>query len=48
MAVGPILVLLFLFVVGPIGLFVVGALWAALQGWRQSEDADERAADQPA
>ena len=48
MAVGPILILLFLFVVGPIGLFVVGALWAALQGWRQSDDADDRATNQPA
>ena len=37
--------LLFLFVVGPIGLFLVGAAWAALNGWLLSEDADDRAGE---
>ena len=31
--VGVVLILLVLFVIGPIGLFVVGAIWSALIGW---------------
>ena len=45
--IGVILVLLGIFVVGPIGLFVVGAAWSALTGWLLTEDADTRAADNP-
>ena len=44
---GPILVLLFLFVIGPIGLFVVGGIWSALNGWLLSDDADARANADP-
>jgi hypothetical protein len=40
---GPILMLLALFVVGPIGLFIVGGIWSALNGWLLSDDADDRA-----
>jgi hypothetical protein len=39
-----VLVLLALFIVGPIGLFIVGGIWSALQGWLMSDDADARAA----
>lgn len=42
MIIGPIAILLALFVIGPIGLFAVGAAWSALQGWLQSDDADRR------
>ena len=45
--VGVVLVLLAIFVVGPIGLFVVGAVWSALNGWLMSADADDRAAGNP-
>ena len=45
--IGVVLVLLVIFVVGPIGLFVVGAAWSALTGWLLSEDADARAANDP-
>jgi hypothetical protein len=45
--IGVVGILLFLFVIGPIGLFVVGALWSALQGWMQSEAADIKAEGQP-
>lgn len=38
--VGVVLVLLALFVAGPIGLFVVGALWSGLFGWLVSDDAE--------
>jgi hypothetical protein len=40
--IGIIAILLALFVVGPIGLFAVGAAWSALQGWLQSDEADRR------
>jgi hypothetical protein len=36
------LILLALFVVGPIGLFVAGALWSALGAWLLSEDAADQ------
>jgi hypothetical protein len=45
--IGVVLILLFIFIVGPIGLFVVGGVWSALTGWLLSADADDRAADQP-
>ena len=41
--VGVILIVLAIFVVGPIALFVVGGIWSALSAWLLSEDADERA-----
>ena len=43
--VGVVLVLLALFVVGPIGLFVVGALWSGLFGWFAVGDAAGHADD---
>jgi len=45
--IGAVAILIALFVIGPIGLMLVGALWSALQGWLQSEDADRRAAEAP-
>ncbi len=45
--IGVVLVLLVIFVVGPVGLFVVGGMWSALTGWLLSADADDRAADLP-
>jgi hypothetical protein len=45
--IGAVLILLVIFVIGPIGLFVVGAAWSAITGWLMSEDADARAADRP-
>jgi hypothetical protein len=45
--VGVVLVLLALFVAGPIGLFVAGALWSAAFGWFASDDADHAADAQP-
>ncbi len=41
--VGVVLILLALFVVGPIAIFAGGAIWSALMGWESSEDADARA-----
>jgi hypothetical protein len=42
--VGPVLILLALFIIGPIGLFIAGGIWSALQAWLMSDDADARAA----
>jgi hypothetical protein len=39
-----VLILLAMFVVGPIAIFAVGAIWSALHGWLEVADAEERAA----
>ena len=39
---GAIVILLAMFIVGPIGLFAAGAAWSAVNGWLQSADADAR------
>jgi hypothetical protein len=44
--IGVVLLILAMAVVGPVGLFVVGAIWSALAGWGLSDDAD-RAEAQP-
>jgi hypothetical protein len=41
--VGVVLILLALFVIGPIAVFFGGGIWSALMGWETSEDADARA-----
>jgi hypothetical protein len=43
--IGPILILVFLAVAFPIGLFMAGALVAALHGWAHTDDAEHRFAD---
>jgi hypothetical protein len=40
---GAIVILVAMFIVGPIGLFVTGALWSAVNGELQSVAADTRA-----
>jgi len=40
--IGVVLVLLVMFVAGPIGLFLVAAIWSAIFGWLVGSDADER------
>jgi hypothetical protein len=42
---GAVLILIALFVIGPILLFFAGAVWSALMGWMLSEDAHQRARD---
>jgi hypothetical protein len=37
---GAIILLVGMFVVGPIGLFAVGAIWSALFGWLETETAE--------
>jgi hypothetical protein len=45
--IGVVLVLFVIFVAGPIGLFVVGAAWSAVNGWLLSAGADARTTDEP-
>jgi hypothetical protein len=40
---GAVIVLVVLFVIGPIALFVAGAIWSAIFGWISVDDADRRA-----
>lgn len=40
--VGVVLILLFMFVVGPIGLFIVAGLWSAFFGWMLVDDTERR------
>jgi hypothetical protein len=40
---GVVLILLFMFVVGPIGLFVVAAIWSAVFGWSLVDDTERHA-----
>jgi hypothetical protein len=37
---GPVLLLLVMFVIGPIGLFLVGAIWSGLFGWLLVDDTE--------
>ena len=41
--VGGVLILLALFVIGPIAIFAGGGIRSALMGWESSEDADAHA-----
>jgi hypothetical protein len=45
---GVVLVLIAIFIAGPIALFLAGAVWSALLGWMLSDDADARIAGDPA
>ena len=42
---GVVLILLFMFVVGPIGLFVVAGIWSALFSWLLVDDTERREAN---
>ena len=43
--VGVVLILLAMFVVGPIGLFVVAGIWSALFSWLLVDDTERREAN---
>ena len=45
--IGVVLLIFAMAVVGPVGLFLVGAIWSALTGWMLSDDAERRAEGQP-
>jgi hypothetical protein len=46
--IGVVLVLLVIFILGPIGLFVVGGAFSAITGWLLSEGADAQGAEEAA
>jgi hypothetical protein len=39
---GVVLILLALFVIGPIAIFFGGGIWSALMGWESTEDAEHK------
>jgi hypothetical protein len=45
--IGVVILLVAMLVVGPVGLFVVGAIWSGLFGWGLADDADTQAEAQP-
>ena len=45
--IGVVLVIFAMAVVGPVGLFLVGAIWSAGFGWVLSDDAERRSEAQP-
>ena len=45
--IGVVLLLVAMVIVGPVGLFLVGAIWSGLTGWALSDDADSHAETQP-
>ena len=45
--IGVVLVLFAMAVVGPVGLFLVGAIWSGLFGWGLADDADRGPEAQP-
>jgi hypothetical protein len=44
---GAILILLTMFIIGPIAVFIAGAIWSAAFGWLVVEDVEATAANQP-
>ena len=45
--IGVVLLVFAMLVVGPVGLFLVGAIWSAATGWMLSDDAERQAESQP-
>jgi hypothetical protein len=45
--IGAVLLIIAMAIVGPIALFVVGAIWSGVSGWVLSDDADASAEAQP-
>ena len=38
--IGALLLIFAMLVIGPVGLFLVGAIWSGITGWLLSDDAD--------
>jgi hypothetical protein len=45
--IGVVLLLFAMVVVGPVGLFLVGAIWSGCFGWMLADDAERQAEPQP-
>jgi hypothetical protein len=46
--IGVVLILLVIFILGPIGLFIVGGAFSALTGWLLSDGADIHSVEESA
>jgi hypothetical protein len=44
--IGVVILIFAMAVVGPVGLFLVGAIWSGVTGWFLSDDADHPSPDQ--
>ena len=45
--IGAVILIFAMLVVGPVGLFLVGAIWSGVSGWVLSDDADQAPEAQP-
>jgi hypothetical protein len=45
--IGAVLLIFAMLIVGPVGLFLVGAIWSGVTGWVLSDDAERAAEVQP-
>ena len=45
--IGAVILIFAMLVVGPVGLFLVGAIWSGLFGWGLADDAERQAEPQP-
>jgi len=45
--IGAVILIFAMLVVGPVGLFLVGAIWSGVTGWVLSDDADLAPEAQP-
>ncbi|MDQ1509051.1 MAG: hypothetical protein QOG50_895 [Actinomycetota bacterium] len=43
--IGAVILIFAMLVVGPVGLFLVGAIWSGVTGWLLSDDADQAPED---
>jgi hypothetical protein len=41
--IGAVLLIFAMLVIGPVGLFLVGAIWSGVTGWALSDDAEREA-----
>jgi hypothetical protein len=39
--IGAVILIFAMLVVGPVGLFLVGAIWSGVMGWLLSDDAEQ-------
>jgi hypothetical protein len=45
--IGAVILIVAMAVIGPVGLFLVGAIWSAVSGWVLSDDAEREPEGQP-
>jgi hypothetical protein len=45
--IGAVILIVAMAIVGPVGLFLVGAIWSGVTGWLLSDDAEREVEAQP-